>query len=174
MGNPKPRFVHITDPCHQLETHSGGILNIKFNDGSSSRVEMLSMWPLPWIHGPTNQRRKRTPNLTKLCTQANVDSGASNRLKIDGRSARGVSSDRNPHRPTCGTSQTDLGPLQPTLGSSISRRCTKSVHPSIDRHPSRSVDDSDLPTDLLSSLQVPPLQEPTLGGYKNSGVELHL
>jgi len=28
MGNPKPRFLHATDPCHQLETHSGGILNV--------------------------------------------------------------------------------------------------------------------------------------------------
>jgi len=27
-GEPKPKFVHITNPCHQQETHFGGILNV--------------------------------------------------------------------------------------------------------------------------------------------------
>ena len=27
-GEPKPKFVHVTNPCHQQETHFGGILNV--------------------------------------------------------------------------------------------------------------------------------------------------
>jgi len=125
----------------------------------TSRVEKVSMWPLPWIHGPTNWRRK-APNVTKLCTQAKEDRGSQNRLKIDDKHARVPLDDPKPCRPMCGSLKTDLGAFPLTLGSSLTRRCTKLVHPSIVWHQSRSVDSTDLWTDLLACLQVP---HPLLG-----------
>ena len=91
VGRPKRKSVHITNPFHVEETHSGGIQHVdsmKVHINGWDGVHVAS--PIdPWSHQP----KKENYTMTKLCTQDSMNHRSLHWLKMSIRHAKVASSD---------------------------------------------------------------------------------
>ena len=125
LDDPSPRLGDpngspSTSPIRSmLKKHTQEAYNMLTQWRFTSRVEMVSMWPLPLIHGPINWRRRTPPwqNFVRK-TVWTIDLCTDSRCLSDMPRWHRVT---HPHQPTCGSGphQTTLDTFPPTLGRSL-------------------------------------------------------